>query len=103
MIFKKAMKVAVIFATLLVVNVQAKTFKYEVQDARVSQGHLYYLPFNLDNINSLVLTVNIAHPEADSGSVSLEVDFANAPKLVIKNFKLHDPHWGELLGTFEGL
>ncbi|WP_444933592.1 hypothetical protein [Microbulbifer sp. JTAC008] len=103
MILKKAMKVAAIFAALLVVNVQAKTFKYEVQDARVSSGHLYYLPFRYEDINSVVLTVDIEHPESESASVSLELDFADAAKLVVKNFRLHDPHWGGLLETIEDL
>ncbi|WP_444911061.1 hypothetical protein [Microbulbifer sp. PAAF003] len=103
MILKKSMKVAAIFAALLVVNVQAKTFKYEVQDARVSNFGLYHLPFGND-INSVVLTVDVEHPESDSASasVSLEIDFIEAAKLVVKKFRLHEYHWGGAAGNYRG-
>ncbi|RYY03652.1 MAG: hypothetical protein EOO53_07045 [Gammaproteobacteria bacterium] len=67
---------------------EAKTTRYELSNARSSQGWINYPGLDFNNVTSAVLIVTKTPPAIEPKIVSLEVTFPNMAKLTATNFKL---------------
>ncbi|WP_445354552.1 hypothetical protein ACJJI5_15560 [Microbulbifer sp. EKSA008] len=93
MLFKSAIKTLVVSVALLACVAQAKTFKYELQNFYSGGGEVDYSGLDLDDVKSVTLTVEQAEPRATPILTSLEIEYAHAPKLLVKNlFSGNDPN-----------
>ncbi|MCO1336877.1 hypothetical protein MO867_21345 [Microbulbifer sp. OS29] len=93
MLFKSAIKTLVVSVALLACVAQAKTFKYELQNFNSGRGGVVYSGLYLKDVKSVTLTVEQAEPRATPMLTSLEIEYIDAPKLLVKNlFSTDDPN-----------
>lgn len=86
MFFKYAITATAFFLVLLTFEVQAKTFKYEIQELHSSGAGLEYPGLDLSGANSAILIVDQENSSAPIVITSLEIKFPNASSLSVRNF-----------------
>lgn len=80
----------VVIGMLLAIGVQAKTFKYEIQEMNSSGTGLDYPGLDLNGATSGAITIEQASPSEPAILTSLEINFPFAANLSTKAFSEHD-------------